>query len=329
MTLALVCTSHSPLLAFNDPPPEVRKEVDVAFEHARQFIEEYDPDLVVSFAPDHYNGFFYKLMPSFCIGFEAVGIGDFGSSAGPLDVPTKLAEQMAQSVLDQGVDVAVSLEMELDHGAIQPLEILFGGIATKPVIPIFVNSVATPFAPMKRIRLLGEAVGTYLKSLDAKVLILGSGGLSHDPPVPQLATATYAQRTMLLDGRHPTPAARVVRQQRVIDAAKAFTKGEAGIMDLAPKWDRRLLDILASGELEQLDAWTAGEMAAVAGNSSHEVRTWIAAHNALKAGAGQYTVTSRYYRPIPEFIAGFAITTAIPVQLAAAQTSVTTAEIGA
>jgi 2,3-dihydroxyphenylpropionate 1,2-dioxygenase len=215
-------------------------------------------------------------------------------------------------VLNQGVDIAVSLEMEIDHGAVQPLEILLGGIATKPVIPIFINSVATPLCPMRRIRLLGEAVGTYLKNLDRKVLVLGSGGLSHDPPVPQWATATEQQRMMLLDGRHPTAAARAVRQQRVIDAAKAFTKGEAAIMDLAPEWDRRLLDILASGELDQLDTWTAREMAATGGNSAHEVRTWVAAHNAMKAGAGRYTVTSEYYRPIPEFIAGFAVTTAVP-----------------
>ena len=28
--------------------------------------------------------------------------------------------------------------------------------------------------------------------------------------------------------------------------------------------------------------------------------------------AGRYDITSRYYRPIPEFIAGFAVTTAVP-----------------
>ncbi len=74
------------------------------------------------------------------------------------------------------------------------------------------------------------------------------------------------------------------------------------------------------GELERLDAWTAKEMAATAGNSAHEVRTWVAAHNALKAAAGQYTVTSEYYRPIPEYIAGFAVTTAVPVHTTAGLT---------
>ena len=50
-------------------------------------------------------------------------------------------------------------------------------------------------------------------------------------------------------------------------------------------------------------------MTEVAGNSSHEVRTWIAAYSALGA-AGAYQVDYSFYRPIREFIAGFGVTTA-------------------
>ena len=49
-------------------------------------------------------------------------------------------------------------------------------------------------------------------------------------------------------------------------------------------------------------------MARIAGNSSHEVRTWIAAYAALGA-AGTYSVRYSYYRPIRELIAGFGLTT--------------------
>ncbi|MGO4188648.1 3-carboxyethylcatechol 2,3-dioxygenase [Pseudarthrobacter sp. TAF60_1] len=310
MTLALVCMSHSPLLEVTEPPEEIQNDVDAAFAVARKFVEDFDPDLVVSFAPDHYNGFFYELMPPFCIGYEAVSVGDYGSEEGPLNVPTQIARDLAQAVIDADLDAAISLKMEIDHGAVQPLEVLFGSIAAKPVVPIFVNSVAPPFASMRRVRQLGTAVGTYLKTLDRKVLIIGSGGLSHDPPVPQIATATPEQKAMLLNGRHPTAAARNARQQRVIDTAAAFAKGEASIMDLNPEWDREFLAIIASGDLEKLDAWTAPAMAAAAGNSAHEVRNWVAAYNAL-AAAGDYAVTSEYYRPIPEFIAGFGVTTAM------------------
>ncbi|MFS0884848.1 3-carboxyethylcatechol 2,3-dioxygenase [Aeromicrobium sp. 179-A 4D2 NHS] len=310
MSVALVCMSHSPLLEFNDPAPEIKAEVDGAFATARAFVRDYDPTLVVSFAPDHYNGFFYDIMPPFCIGYEALGVGDYGTTAGPLDVPTEVSERLAQWVAERDLDIAISRRMEIDHGAIQPLEILFGGIDTVPTVPVYVNGVAQPFVKMSRVRRLGEAIGSYLATLeDERVLVIGSGGLSHDPPVPQWATATEEQRAMLLDGRHPTAAARDARQQRVIDTGRAFAAGTATIRDLNPEWDRALMDVFASGTLSPIDAMTPEQMAQDAGNSAHEVRTWVAAFAAL-AESGAYEVTSSYYRPIKEYIAGFGVMTA-------------------
>jgi 2,3-dihydroxyphenylpropionate 1,2-dioxygenase len=310
MTLALVTMSHSPLLEFNDPPAAIKAEVDDAFATARAFVADYDPTLVVSFAPDHYNGFFYDLMPPFCIGYEALGVGDYGTTEGPISVPTAVAEAMAEWVAERDLDVAISRRMEVDHGAIQPLEILFDGIDTVPTVPVFVNGVAKPFVKMSRVRRLGEAIGSFLATLtDERVLVIGSGGLSHDPPVPQWATATEPQRALLLNGRHPTAAARDARQQNVIDTGKAFAAGTATIRDLNPEWDRAVMATLASGDLTAIDAMTPAQMAADAGNSAHEVRTWVAAFAALSA-AGEYRVETSYYRPIREYIAGFGVMTA-------------------
>ncbi|GGJ30809.1 3-carboxyethylcatechol 2,3-dioxygenase [Streptomyces brasiliensis] len=309
MSVALVTMSHSPLLEYAEPPAEVSTAVQSAFDQARAFVRDYDPTLVVSFAPDHYNGFFYDLMPPFCIGYEALGVGDYRTAEGPLDVPTRVAERMAEWVAERDIDVAISRRMEVDHGAVQPLEILFGGIATVPTIPVFVNGVAKPFTRMSRVRRLGEAIGSFLAGLDERVLVIGSGGLSHDPPVPQWATANEEQRALLLNGRHPTAAARDARQRRVIDTAKSFAAGTATIRDLNPEWDQALMAVLASGDLTPIDGMTAPQMAKDAGNSAHEVRTWVAAFSAL-AAAGPYAVEFSFYRPIREFIAGFGVMTA-------------------
>lgn len=313
MSVALVCLSHSPLLEFNDPPAEVKAHVESAFDRAREFVADFRPSLVVAFAPDHYNGFFYDLMPPFCIGYEARGVGDYGTTEGRLDVPTGLAERLAEWVADHDLDVAISRRMDVDHGAIQPLEILFGGIDTVPTIPVFVNGVAKPFVKMARVRKLGDAIGSFLHTHAAgeRVLLIGSGGLSHDPPVPQWATATEPQRALLLSGRHPTAAAREARQRNVIDTGRAFAAGTATILDLNPEWDRALMSTFASGDLAPLDAMTPDQMARDAGNSSHEVRTWVAAFAALRA-AGEYDVTYSFYCPIREYIAGFGVMTAQP-----------------
>jgi 2,3-dihydroxyphenylpropionate 1,2-dioxygenase len=313
MTLALLAMSHSPLLEHAELDADVSSELENAFAEARRFVHQFDPDVIVNFAPDHYNGFFYRLMPPFCIGYAADSIGDYGSQAGRLDVPEDAARALAEAVIGDGIDLAVSLDMQVDHGAVQPMEVLYGDIRAKPFVPIFINSVAPPFTPIQRIRLLGEAIGRHLDTLDRKVLLVASGGLSHDPPVPRLATATPDQRRVLLGKGGPlSPEARDARQRRVIDAAREFAAGTATIQDLAPEWDRDLMEILASGDLTTLDAWNPEEMTRIAGNSSHEVRTWIAAYAALGA-AGSYAVRYSYYRPIRELIAGFGLTTVSPV----------------
>lgn len=311
MTLALIAMSHSPLLDYVEPPAEVKTAVEEAFAAARAFALDFDPDLIINIGPDHYNGFFYDIMPPFAVGYGATAVGDFGTHAGPLNVPAEEADALTRSLMEQGFDVTVSFAMEVDHGAVQPMGIIFGDAAAKPVIPVFINSVAPPFIPVRRIRSFGTALGEYLKKLDKRVLIIGSGGLSHEPPVPQIATATPEVRAALLGGgRHLTAEAREARTTRVIDAAREFAaSGGTSLKALAPEWDLELMRILASGDLSPLDSWTPEGMAEIAGNSSHEVRTWIAAYAAL-AAAGEYEVTYSFYRPIHEYIAGFGVTTA-------------------
>ena len=97
--LALCCMSHSPLLNLPGPSQDLLDDIDGALAQAREFVADFDPELVVIFAPDHYNGFFYKLMPPFCIGTDAQGVGDYGTHNGPLDVPEAIAVACAKAVL--------------------------------------------------------------------------------------------------------------------------------------------------------------------------------------------------------------------------------------
>lgn len=303
--------SHSPLLNLPGPPQDLLDDIDGALAETREFVCDYDPELVVIFSPDHYNGFFYKMMPPFCIGVHAQGVGDYGTHAGPLNVPEDIASECAEAVLAAGVDVAMSASMDVDHGTVQPLEKLFGDAAARPVVPIFINSVATPLGPLHRCRALGAAVGSYLVTLDTRVLVMGSGGLSHDPPVPTLATATAAVAERIVHGRPMTSEQRRARQTAVIDAANDFAQGRSERHPLNPAWDHRFLEIVDNGHLEDLDHWSNSFITHEGGNSAHEIRTWVAAFAAL-AVIGPYRTTVRYYRPAAELIAGFAIRTAVP-----------------
>src|SRR5215472_12223277 len=142
MPLALACMSHSPLLDITKQAAELELDVQTAMSAAREFAAEFNPDVVVIFAPDHFNGFFYRLMPPFCLGTAAGTVGDYASLAGALDVPAELARACGQAVLDEGIDLAISHRMELDHATAQPLHELFGTLGARSVIPVFINSAA-------------------------------------------------------------------------------------------------------------------------------------------------------------------------------------------
>ena len=303
--------SHSPLLNLPGPSQDLLDDVEGAIAQARKFVEDCDPELVVIFSPDHYNGFFYKVMPPFCIGLHATGVGDYGTHAGPLDVPGDLAGDCAEAVLGAGVDVAVSASMDVDHGTVQPLGKLFGDATSRPVIPVFINAVAVPLGPLHRCRALGTAVGTYLNTLDKRVLVIGSGGLSHSPPVPTLATASPAVLQRIVHGAPMTSEQRQARQAAVIDAGRSFARGDTELQALNPVWDHRFLEIVDEGWLADLDHWSNSFVVYEGGSSAHEIRTWVAAFAALQT-AGPYQTLMRYYRPAAELIAGFAIRTAAP-----------------
>ncbi|WP_417522170.1 3-carboxyethylcatechol 2,3-dioxygenase [Marinobacter sp.] len=313
MAALLQCLSHTPLVGHVDPEQPILDEVNGVIADARKRIEAFDPQLVLLFAPDHYNGFFYDIMPSFCIGTKAYAIGDFGTAAGDLPVPTELAQQAVQHVLEAGVDAALSHKMQVDHGFAQPLEFLLGGIDKAPVIPVFINSVAVPLPSFQRARLLGDALGCWAASLNKRVLILGSGGLSHQPPVPELATANEHMKDRLLgSGRNLPEDERELRTTRVIEAARKFVDDQNTLHPLNPEWDQWFLDLIATGKLSELDSVSNQEVSEKAGKSTHEVKNWVAAAAAM-AAFGHYAEETRYYRPIPEWIAGYGALTAAQV----------------
>jgi 2,3-dihydroxyphenylpropionate 1,2-dioxygenase len=317
VSTALVTMSHSPLMGYTQPAPQTRARVDAALGAARDFVRAFDPQLVVLFGPDHYNGFFYDMMPPFCIGAAAESIGDYDTPAGTLDVDHDAAMALVTAALDADIDVTFSERMYVDHGFAQPLQVLLGGLTSLPVVPVFINSVAEPLGPPRRARLLGEAIGHAAADLGRRVLFLGSGGLSHDPPVPTLrGAAPEVAATLISQGRRLTPQQRAARQMRVIQAGRDYAAGESTMQPLNPEWDRALLNVLASGDFAQVDRWTTDWFTEQAGHSSHEARTSIAAYAALAASGGPYRVTASFYEPIPDWIAGFAVTTALPVTAA-------------
>lgn len=309
MIVGTVCLSHSPLKDRNRPDAEIEARFDAAVRVVVDFVAEEQPDLTIVFYPDHLNGFFYGLLPSFCIGVEGSSVGDYGTAAGRLSIPSARAEDLARTVLDEGVDAAISHEIKVDHGGIQPLEWLSEAHPLFRMIPVFVNCAAAPLPTFARARALGRAVGAWARRAPERILIVGSGGLSHDPPMPALASAPPEVRQRLIRGEPLDLAQRYARQSRAHVEGHAMAAGRSSLLPVNPEWDRMLLDAFVAGDLSVLDGVDDAAIARSGGRGGHEVRTWLAALSAL---GDTYSASEVFYEAIDAWITGVGILVARP-----------------
>jgi len=308
MTTSLVCASHSPLLYCHAREPEHWDGLQQAFAARAQAVTEFDPELVVAFGSDHFNGFFLKTMPAFCVGLSAEATGDIGGFAGPVNVPKGTAAACVEHLRAADVDAAVSYRMTIDHAFSQALTIMLGGLAARSVIPVFINCITQPFVPFRRTRLLGEAIGRFVLSLKRRVLLLASGGMSHHPTryYPEHGAGEPAVEAWKLSGGDApeslTPAQWLKRLEVMHhEGAGMIARGDRTAQDmrLNAQSDRRFLELLTQNRLEEYDDWDQEQLVATAGIGSMELHTWIAAAAAHKSAGGNMPVQD-FYRVMPE-----------------------------
>lgn len=304
--LAFLGLSHTPLLGVAQLKSPVEAELMAALARARQHVLDWKPDRVVLVAPDHYNGFFNELMPPFCIGSEADSVGDYLMPTGRLNVDASAALACVDFLQDEGFDPAVSRRMKVDHGFVQPLQLIWGGFSTPPLIPLFMNAVAPPTVPrVRRCRLLGEALGRFLSQLPGRTLLIGSGGLSHEPPVPTMEHPDPEVRERITLRSDLTEEVRLRKIHAATAAGRALEARDPSIKPLNPSWDERWMNALESGELASLDKLEEAAIGEEAGRSAHESKTWLIARAALPPGVSGCAF--KYYQPIEPLIAGFGV----------------------
>jgi len=157
------------------------------YEPAAKWLAERSPDVLVFFYNDHATSFFFDLYPTFAVGVSReFPIADEG--LGPRPLPAikghpGLARHLAESLVNDEFDIAVFQELALDHGCNSPLTMLWPHSPDWPgaLVPIEVNVVQYPLPTALRCYKLGQAVRRAVQSYpeDLKVVVVGTGGLSH------------------------------------------------------------------------------------------------------------------------------------------------------
>lgn len=308
MKTRLICASHSPLLYCYKREPERWEELQRSFTVQAEAIRTFDPELVIAFGSDHFNGFFLKMMPSFCVGFQAEAVGDIGGFPGALNVPQDLAQDLTSHLRKQKIDTSVSYRMTVDHAFSQTIHLMLGGISARPVIPIFINCITPPYVPFIRSRLLGEAVGRFSEQLGKRVLFLASGGMSHHPTryYPALGDAEESvEAWQISGGDDPISLTKKQWLKRLVDmhheGAEMIVRGErtAAQMYLNEEADWRFLNILKENRLDEFDNWDQDKLIGEAGIGSMELHTWIASAAAHRQVGGNCPQIS-FYDVMPE-----------------------------
>jgi 2,3-dihydroxyphenylpropionate 1,2-dioxygenase len=291
--------------------PDCHHKVIEAFEEQAEAIRGFDPELVILFGSDHFNGFFVDAMPAFCIGAAATAVGDIGGHAGQLDVPEADAFACVDFLREAGIDVACSHAMTVDHGFSQVLYRATGCLDAYPVLPVFINAINKPYVPFRRSRLLGEAMAGFIEKIDRRVLVLASGGLSHHPvPIyPEYGTAeeptvTHYQLHGSTDSSEGlSRAAWLDRLEQLHHMAADWVLDGVitpEMIRLNPEFDRRFLALLQTGDLAVFDDWSAGQVIEEAGIGAMEIHTWIAAAAAALPHLAN-PITQDLYEPSIEY----------------------------
>jgi len=154
---------------------------------AKEWVKQHEPDIAVVIFNDHGNSFFLDRVPTFAVGC-AESYAPIDEGWGARDVPpfpgaADFAWHFIDLLVENHFDPMVCREIEVDHGLQVPLELFWGRPETWPVkvVPIFVNVIQYPIPMPERCwqmgRVLRQAIDTY--PTDEKVVVVGTGGLSH------------------------------------------------------------------------------------------------------------------------------------------------------
>ena len=157
------------------------------FKPVHDWLARVRPDVAVVIYNDHGLNFFLDKLPTFSVGAaaeyrhadEGWGIPVVAPFAGELD----LSWHLINTLVEKEFDITTCQEMLVDHAFTIPMSLLWPGAGSPPVrtVPVCINTVQFPIPSARRSYHLGEAIGAAIEAWDsdARVVVLGTGGLSH------------------------------------------------------------------------------------------------------------------------------------------------------
>jgi protocatechuate 4,5-dioxygenase beta chain len=187
--------------------------VFAGYDRAKEWFKEVKPDAVILIYNDHATAFSLEVIPTFAIGCAA-SFAPADEGWGPRPVPTvegypELGWHIAQSTILDEFDMTIINKMDVDHGLTVPLSLMFGQPDAWPckVVPLAVNVVQYPPPTGNRCYQLGKAIRRAVESFpsDERIVIIGTGGMSHQLQGPRAGFINKEFDRNFLDGLTKDP----------------------------------------------------------------------------------------------------------------------------
>ncbi len=184
---------------------------------AREWIKKLNPDVVILVYNDHASAFSVELVNTFVLGV-ADQYEPHDEGYGPRAVPTvmghgDLSAHLLESLILDEFDMALANEMTVDHGLTVPLTVMFDRPEAWPVqvVPLCVNVIKYPQPTGNRCFNLGKAIRKAVESYpdDLRVVVFGTGGMSHQLQGERAGLINQAFDTHFLDSLCDSPEALV------------------------------------------------------------------------------------------------------------------------
>lgn len=153
----------------------------------RDWLAEVKPDIAVVIYNDHGLNFFLDKQPTFAIGAAPQYTHADEGWGIPTIPPFKGAPEFSWHLINHLVndefDLVTCQEMSVDHGFTVPMQVFWPDYSELDLrtVPVMINTVQHPLPSPKRCYKLGLSLGKAIDSYpeDLKVVVVGTGGLSH------------------------------------------------------------------------------------------------------------------------------------------------------
>ena len=176
---------HPPRLVYEIEQSPGKARGEALMKQVRQFVEAAEPDVIIEVDSDHFVNFFYNNLPLFCVGMaeEAEGPQENWCPMPRYVVKghVPLAKALHRFGIHENFDLASAHELHLDHSLVVPLHFLNPSMEL-PVVPIYTNGFAAPFAPAARCFALGRMLRRFIEEWGGKerIALIASGCFAMD-----------------------------------------------------------------------------------------------------------------------------------------------------